>query len=127
MKQSQTKKVYIYPIKDTDGTPLDLINVLTHVLSTGAASASSALDNSSRRADANKLVLERVDTFIGHTNRGEYIKVGSTENLSAPGVIFRYASYVREQERLLGYYLDCYHENLHGLVYTEKGSYYLAD
>ena len=44
MNQSQTKKVYIYPIKDTDGTPLDLINVLTRVLSTGASSASSALD-----------------------------------------------------------------------------------
>ena len=85
MKQSQTKKVYIYPIRDTDGTPLDLINVLTHVLSAGAASASNALDNVSR-AEANKLVLDRVDTFIGHTNRGEYIKVGSTENLSAPGV-----------------------------------------
>jgi len=126
MKQSQTKKVYIYPIKDTDGTPLDLINVLTHVSSTGAASASNALDSVSR-SGAEKLVLDRVDTFIGHTNRGEYVKVGSTENLSAPGVIFRYASYVREQEALLGYYLDCYHENLKGLVYTEKGSYYLAD
>ena len=33
------KKVYIYPIKDTDGTPLDLINVLTHVLSTGVSNA----------------------------------------------------------------------------------------
>ena len=78
-------------------------------------------------AEAQKLVLDRVDTFIGHTNRGEYIKVGSTEGLAKPGVIFRYASYVREQEALLGYYLDCYHKNLGGLVYTEKGSYYLAD
>ena len=126
MKQSQTKKVYIYPIKDIDGTPLDLINVLTHISSTGAVSASNGLDNVSR-SGANKLVLDRVDTFIGRHDRGEYIKVGSTENLSASGVIFRYASYVREQEALLGYYLDCYHENLKGLVYTEKGSYYLAD
>ncbi len=31
MKQPQTKKVYIYPVTDTDGTPLDLINVLTYV------------------------------------------------------------------------------------------------
>ena len=123
MKQSQAKKVYIYPIKDTDGTPLDLINVLTHVSSGGVSNAGGALDSVSR-SGAEKLVLDRVDTFIGHTNRGEYIKVGSTENLSAPGVIFRYASYVREQEALLGYYLDCYHENLGGLVYTEKGSYY---
>ena len=52
---------------------------------------------------------------LGRHDRGEYIKVGSTENLSAPGVIFRYASYVREQEALLGYYLDCYHENLGGV------------
>ena len=111
MKQSQTKKVYIYPIKDKDGTPLDLINVLTPVPDHSTGS----------------LVLDRVDTFIGRNDRGEYIKVGSTENLSAPGVIFRYASYVREQEALLGYYLDCYHENLGGLVYTEKGAYYLAD
>ena len=127
MKQSQTKKVYIYPIKDTDGTPLDLIIVLTHVSSTGVSNASGELNSSSRWAKEEKLVLDRVDTFIGHTNRGEYIKVGSTENLSAPGVIFRYASYVREQEALLGYYLDCYHENLKGLVYTEKGAYYLAN
>ena len=108
MKQSQTKKVYIYPIKDKDGTPLDLINVLTHVPDHSTGS----------------LVLDRVDTFIGRHDRGEYIKVGSTENLSAPGVIFRYASFVREQEALLGYYLQCYHENLNGLVYTEKGAYY---
>ena len=126
MKQSQTKKVYIYPIKDTDGTPLDLINVLTHVSSTGVTNAGGEHDNLSR-SGAEKLVLDRVDTFIGHTNRGEYIKVGSTENLSAPGVIFRYASYVREQEALLGYYLDCYHENLKGLVYTENGAYILAE
>ena len=93
MKQSQTKKVYIYPIKDKDGTPLDLINVLIHVPDHNMGS----------------LVLDRVDTFIGRNDRGEYVKVGGTENLSAPGVIFRYASYVREQEALLEYYLQCYH------------------
>ena len=114
MKQSQTKKVYIYPIKDIDGTPLDLINVLTFI-------ATSSVEVREEKQ------LDRVDTFIGRNDRGEYIKVGSTENLSAPGVIFRYASYVREQEALLGYYLDCYHENLKGLVYTEKGAYYLAN
>ena len=76
MKQSQTKKVYIYPIKDNDGTPLDMINVLTHVPDHSTGSN----------------VLDRVDTFVGRNDRGEYIKVGSTENLSSPGVIFRYAS-----------------------------------
>ncbi len=122
MKHETIPNNYIYPIKDTDGTPLDLINVLTHVSSTGAASASSELNSSSRQVKANKLVLDRVDTFIGRHDRGEYIKVGSTENLSAPGVIFRYASYVRKQEALLGYYLDCYHENLKGLVYCSPAN-----
>ena len=109
MKQSQTKKVYIYPIKDTDGTPLDLINVLCYV------QASSCGASSDEVSDV-KLQLDRVDSFIGRNDRGEYIKVGGTENLSAPGVIFRYASYVREQEMMIGYYLQFYHENLRGLV-----------
>lgn len=85
-----------------------ILNVLTHVPDHSTGS----------------LVPDRVDTFIGHNNRGEYLKVVSTENLSAPGVFFRYASYVREQEGLLGYYLQCYHENLNGLVSTENGAYY---
>lgn len=92
MKQSQTKKVYIYPIKDTDGTPLDLINVSTHVSPTGISSDTTRVQ---------KPVLDRVDTFIGRNDRGKYVKVGGTENFSAPGVIFRYASYVREQEAAL--------------------------
>ena len=75
-------------------------------------------------ARTSALVLSSISSAVwvtfGHTNRGEYVKVGSTEGLSKPGVIFRYASYVREQEALLGYYLDCYHENLHGLVTTQK-------
>lgn len=127
MKHSQTKKVHIYPIRDNDGTPLDLINVLSYVSVAQALSGrASFAQNPSRQAKADEhgLLLDRVDTFIGRNDRGEYVKVGSTENLSAPGVIFRYASYVREQEGLLGYYLECYHNNMHGLVYTEKGSHY---
>ena len=74
------------------------------------------------------LVEERVDyshiapsgfgtadmVIIGHDANGAGIlhKVGETKNLSSPGVIFRYASYVREQEGLLSYYLQCYHKNL---------------
>ena len=76
MKQSQTKKVYIYPIKDTDGTPLDLINVLTNVLSTGVSNAGG--ERKAAGGGAQKLVLDRVDTFIARHDRGEYIKVGST-------------------------------------------------
>ncbi len=77
------------------------------------------------KADKHReVLLDRVDTFIGRNDRGDYVKVGSTEGLSKPGVIFRYASYVREQEGLLDYYLQCYHENLKELEYTESGAHY---
>lgn len=79
MKQSKTKKVYIYSIKDNDGTPLDLINVLCYV-------QVSATGASSNEEGATKSLLDRVDTFIGRNDRGEYVKVGGTENLSAPPI-----------------------------------------
>lgn len=122
MKQSQTKKVYIYPVTDTDGTPLDLINVLTYVSDGGVRKSAGQEEAEVYRA----VRLDRVDTFIGRNDRGEYVKVGSTENLSGSGVLFRYASYVREQESLVNYYLECYHRNLRGLIYTEKGAYYVS-
>ena len=103
--------------KDTDGTPLDLINVLTYV----QAPSSGVSPEESRVGD---LTLDRVDTFIGRNDRGEFVKVGGTENLSVPGAIFRYASYVREQEGLLGFYLQCYHKNLCGSVCTKNSAYY---
>ncbi len=108
MRQSTTKKTFIYQIKDTDGNLLDLINVLTYI-----------------KSDDGKDKLDRVDTFIGRSDRGEYINVGSTKDLSKPGVVFRYASYVREQEGLIRLYLDCYQSNLKGKVYTDTGSYYV--
>lgn len=127
MKQYSNKKVYIYPIQDTDGVLLDLINVLTYVSEQISQKSADQVLSRHEKADAHeKMQLDRVDTFIGRNDRGEYVKVGSTENLSAPGVIFRYSSFVREQEKLMGYYLQCYHKNLHGLVYTENGAYYSA-
>ena len=38
-----------------------------------------------------------------------------------------YESMSEEQERWLGYYLECYHQNLHGLVYTENGAHYIVN
>ena len=99
MKQNKSKKVYIYPITDIDGTPLDLMNVLVYI----------PRNNDKGETD---LVLDRVDSFIGRHDHFEYIRVGGTENLSKPGVIFRYASYVQKQDGLLSYYLQCYHNNL---------------
>jgi len=46
--------------------------------------------------DEGKDVLDRVDTFIGRSDRDEFTKVAHTEKLSRPGTIFRYASYVQE-------------------------------
>lgn len=108
MRKLESKKAYFYPIKDFDGQPLELMNVLTYV-----------------KDAEGKLVLDRVDTFIGRSDRDEFTKVAHTEKLSNPGTIFRYASYVQEQERFLNIYLDCYHTNLKGKVYTEKGAYYV--
>ncbi len=107
MRKTETKKAYFYPIKDLDGSSLDLMNVLSYI-----------------RDAEGKLVLDRVDTFIGRSDRDEFEKVAHTGELSKPGTIFRYASYVQEQERFLRIYLQCYHDNLKGKVYTEKGVYY---
>ena len=48
------KKIYIYPIVDTDGTPLDLVNILTYT---------------------NEGALDRVDTFIGRHDRDEFVRI----------------------------------------------------
>lgn len=108
MRKTEAKKAYFYPTKDLDGSPLDLMNVLSYV-----------------KDSDGKRVLDRVDTFIGRSDRDEFVKVAYTEDLSKPGVIFRYTSYVQEQERLLRIYLQCYHDNLKGKMYTEKGAYYV--
>lgn len=108
MRKLETKKAYFYPIKDMDGSPLEMMNVLTYITDSDG-----------------KPVLDRVDTFIGRSDRDEFTKVAHTEKLSRPGTIFRYASYVQEQEAFLSIYLDCYHTNLKGKVYTESGAYYV--
>ncbi len=103
MRLSTQKKIYIYPIVDTDGTPLDLVNILTYT---------------------NEGALDRVDTFIGRHDRDEFVRIAHAGDLSLPGTIFRYSTYVREQESLVLAYLDAYHSNLHGKVYTEDGGSY---
>ena len=77
------------------------------------------------KSDEDKDVLDRVDTFIGRSDRDEFTKVAHTKNLSRPGTIFCYVSYIREQEAFFSIYLDCYHTNLKGKVYTDKGAYYV--
>lgn len=99
------KKVQIYEIHDQDGTPLDLMNVVVY----------------------KEGKIDRVSTFIGRHDRGEYVSVGNTENLSAPGTVFSYSSYVREQKDLfLDMYIELYHSNLQGKVYTSSSSCYIV-
>ena len=105
---STEKKVYIYDIKDTDGTPLEMMNVITL-----------------KPSKDGKAVMDSVTTFIGRHDRDEYVSVGKTENLSQPGVIFKYSNYVQEQEMLMHYYLDIYHSHLGNKRYTTNGSYYM--
>ena len=104
MKHSSDKKVYVYDIQDEEGTPLELLNIQTF-------------------KDGK---LDRVTTFIGRHDRDEYVQVANAQDLSSPGIIFKYSSYVREQESMLPTYLDCYRQNLHGHIYSKDGgSYYL--
>ena len=48
MRQSTTKKTYIYQIKDTDGKLLDLINVLTYIKSDDGKDKLDRVDTSTR-------------------------------------------------------------------------------
>ena len=104
MRKTTEKKVYVYDIQGEEGTPLELLNV--QIFKDGK--------------------LDHVTTFIGRYDRDEYIQVANAGDLSSPGAIFKYSSYVREQESMLPSYLDCYRHNLHGHVYSKDGgSYYL--
>lgn len=103
---SHEKKALLYAIKDTDGTPLDLMNV-----------------QSFKNGE-----LDSVITFIGRHDREEFVKVADAKDLSAPGSVFNYSRYVKQQERFLDEYIRIYHKNLDGKVYTASGSsYHVAD
>ena len=55
-------------------------------------------------------VLERVDTYIGIEGNG-FTQVGVTEDLSAPGVCFRYADYVNVQRANIKVLIDIFYTN----------------
>ncbi len=98
MKKSESKNVYIYDI----GEGLELLNICSKDPVSGK--------------------LDRVDTFIGNHARQEFVSVGRTEGLSLPGVIFKYSSYVREQEMMIGIYKEIYQDNIGGKVYDSDGN-----
>ena len=96
------KKAIIYAITDTDGAPLDLMNIQS--FKDGA--------------------LDSVITFIGRHDRDEYVKVADALNLSAPGTAFNYSRYVKQQERFLGEYIRVYHRILAGKAYRDGHAVY---
>lgn len=103
---SHEKKALLYAIQDTDGTPLDLMNVQSF----------------------NNGELDSVITFIGRHDRDEFVKVADALDLSARGTVFNYSCFVRQQEQFLDEYIRIYHTNLDGKAYTASGSsYHLAD
>ena len=58
-------------------------------------------------------VLDRVDTYIGMDGIG-FCPVGVVENISSPGYVFSYPSFVRIQSGLEAEYKRIFWENLAG-------------
>ena len=58
-------------------------------------------------------VLDRVDTYIGMDGIG-FCPVGVVENISSPGYVFSYPSFVRMQSGLVAEYKRIFWENLAG-------------
>ena len=58
-------------------------------------------------------VLDRVDTYIGMDGIG-FCPVGVVENISSPGYVFSYPSFVRMQFGLVAEYKRIFWENLAG-------------
>lgn len=55
--------------------------------------------------------LDRIDTYIGTEEEG-FSHVGYTQDLSQPGTIFSYSSYVRMMEFNLKMYMQIYDSNI---------------
>ena len=102
---SHEKRAFIYAITDTDGTPLDLMNI------------QSFTDDA----------LDSVITFIGRHDRDEYVRVADALNLSAPGIAFNYSRYVKQQERFLSEYIRTYHRILAGKACKDGQAFYAGD
>ncbi len=54
--------------------------------------------------------MRQITTYIGIEGNG-FVCVGKADELDAPGVIFSYRSYVREQEAMLPLLIDIFETN----------------
>lgn len=85
MQKEKNKTVYLYDI----GRGMTLMNILT------------------KNADDQ---LDRVETYIGVENYA-FSEVGTVRDLASSGTVFRYSSYVREQEAMLDVYIEMFEKN----------------
>lgn len=85
MRKDTRKRVDMYDI----GDGLILMNVITK--------------NDSGR-------MHQITTYIGIAGNG-FVCVGNANDLDAPGTIFSYQSYVREQEMMLPVLIDIFETN----------------
>lgn len=82
MKKESKKRIDLYDI----GDGLTLMNVI-------------------EKNDSGK--MRHITTYIGIEGNG-FICVGNANDLDAPGAIFSYQSYVREQEAMLPFLIDIF-------------------
>jgi len=85
MKKDSKKRIDMYDIGDN----LTLMNVIT-------------------KNESGK--MHQVTTYIGIEGNG-FVCVGNANELDAPGAIFSYASFVREQEMMLPVLIDIFETN----------------
>ena len=85
MKKLTQKRIDMYDI----GDGLNLMNVIS-------------------KNEAGK--MHQITTYIGIEGNG-FVCVGNADELDAPGVIFSYQSYVRQQEAMLPYLIDIFKTN----------------
>ncbi len=85
MKKLTQKRIDMYDI----GDGLNLMNVIS-------------------KNEAGKMY--QITTYIGMEGNG-FVCVGNADELDAPGVIFGYQSYVRQQEAMLPYLIDIFKTN----------------
>lgn len=66
--------------------------------------------------------LDRIDTYIG-VEGNEFVCVGFTKDLSAPGIIFSYVDYIRFQRANKAAYLDIFKQNSRSNIIVDGRAY----
>lgn len=70
--------------------------------------------------------LDQVETFLGVEDHG-FTSVGIARHLASPGVIFQYRTYLKQQEMMLGNYIECFEKNTGIRVHKTGDEVWLED